>query len=203
MISAERTTLDPVQHHDQSQIGNVFPPCSIEEIQSEMPPSSQSISSISGTFTSGHISPLQATSPTLMSHVTSIGHSQCSTLIDRSTSAGGGSQSSLDNIRPVATTTVNSTGHSTSSITSPTIGETAGHSTRSPPRATKREEPSSIHDNSSSAHSSAKRPKKEEKDEKRQPKKRGIFPKQATNILRAWLFQNLTVSRIYDFKVIA
>lgn len=27
-----------------------------------------------------------------------------------------------------------------------------------------------------------------------QQKKRGIFPKQATNIMRAWLFQNLTVS---------
>ena len=25
-------------------------------------------------------------------------------------------------------------------------------------------------------------------------KKRGLFPKQATNILRAWLFQNLSVS---------
>jgi len=29
---------------------------------------------------------------------------------------------------------------------------------------------------------------------KPQQKKRGIFPKQATNIMRAWLFQNLTVS---------
>lgn len=29
---------------------------------------------------------------------------------------------------------------------------------------------------------------------KTQQKKRGIFPKQATNIMRAWLFQNLTVS---------
>lgn len=29
---------------------------------------------------------------------------------------------------------------------------------------------------------------------KKQPKKRGIFPKVATNIMRAWLFQHLTVS---------
>lgn len=34
-----------------------------------------------------------------------------------------------------------------------------------------------------------------DKDKKRQ-KKRGIFPKVATNIMRAWLFQHLTVS--YD-----
>jgi len=27
-------------------------------------------------------------------------------------------------------------------------------------------------------------------------KKRGIFPKPATNILRAWLFQNLAVSKL-------
>lgn len=30
---------------------------------------------------------------------------------------------------------------------------------------------------------------------KKNQKKRGIFPKVATNILRAWLFQHLTVSR--------
>ena len=30
---------------------------------------------------------------------------------------------------------------------------------------------------------------------KKNAKKRGIFPKVATNILRAWLFQHLTVSR--------
>ena len=29
-------------------------------------------------------------------------------------------------------------------------------------------------------------------------KKRGLFPKQATNILRAWLFQNLSVSERWD-----
>ena len=33
----------------------------------------------------------------------------------------------------------------------------------------------------------------DEHDKKRQ-KKRGIFPKVATNIMRAWLFQHLTVS---------
>lgn len=33
-----------------------------------------------------------------------------------------------------------------------------------------------------------------DKDKKRQ-KKRGIFPKVATNIMRAWLFQHLTVSQ--------
>lgn len=32
---------------------------------------------------------------------------------------------------------------------------------------------------------------------KKNQKKRGIFPKVATNILRAWLFQHLTVSHIY------
>lgn len=35
-----------------------------------------------------------------------------------------------------------------------------------------------------------------DKDKKRQ-KKRGIFPKVATNIMRAWLFQHLTVSSHY------
>lgn len=34
---------------------------------------------------------------------------------------------------------------------------------------------------------------------KKNQKKRGIFPKVATNILRAWLFQHLTV-RIYIMK---
>ncbi|KAG8124447.1 hypothetical protein E2320_019731 [Naja naja] len=34
-----------------------------------------------------------------------------------------------------------------------------------------------------------------DKDKKRH-KKRGIFPKVATNIMRAWLFQHLTVSEI-------
>ena len=34
-----------------------------------------------------------------------------------------------------------------------------------------------------------------DKDKKRQ-KKRGIFPKVATNIMRAWLFQHLTVSTL-------
>ena len=32
---------------------------------------------------------------------------------------------------------------------------------------------------------------------KRQQKKRGIFPKVATNIMRAWLFQHLSVSWTY------
>lgn len=30
-------------------------------------------------------------------------------------------------------------------------------------------------------------------DDRKAPKKRGIFPKVATNIMRAWLFQHLTV----------
>lgn len=34
---------------------------------------------------------------------------------------------------------------------------------------------------------------------KKNQKKRGIFPKVATNILRAWLFQHLTVSTILHF----
>lgn len=37
---------------------------------------------------------------------------------------------------------------------------------------------------------------KEKRD--RHNKKRGIFPKVATNIMRAWLFQHLTVSRVVD-----
>lgn len=32
-----------------------------------------------------------------------------------------------------------------------------------------------------------------EDSDKKPPKKRGIFPKVATNIMRAWLFQHLTV----------
>lgn len=36
-----------------------------------------------------------------------------------------------------------------------------------------------------------------DKDKKRQ-KKRGIFPKVATNIMRAWLFQHLTVRHFED-----
>lgn len=32
---------------------------------------------------------------------------------------------------------------------------------------------------------------------KKNQKKRGIFPKVATNILRAWLFQHLTVSLLH------
>jgi len=138
---------------------------------------------------------LQATSPTLMSQsqlglsVTSIGHG---TLLDRPVSL-----SSLDS-RPPITSTVNSL--LGNSIPTEKFSPEAG-TTRSPPRAPKRDEPSSHNsDNSSNAHSSAKRPKKEEKDEKRQPKKRGIFPKQATNILRAWLFQNLTVSFLFVSK---
>jgi len=35
----------------------------------------------------------------------------------------------------------------------------------------------------------------EESGKKNNQKKRGIFPKVATNILRAWLFQHLTVRR--------
>ena len=34
----------------------------------------------------------------------------------------------------------------------------------------------------------------EDEKEKRKQKKRGIFPKMATNIMKAWLFQHLTVS---------
>lgn len=74
-------------------------------------------------------------------------------------------------------------------------------SARSTPGSTsKRDE---LHDGpgSSGGHSTAKKAKRggsssDDKDDVkgRQPKKRGIFPKQATNILRAWLFQNLTVS---------
>jgi len=72
-------------------------------------------------------------------------------------------------------------------------------SSRSTPGSiSKRDE---LHDGpgSSGGHSTAKKAKRggsssDDKDDVkgRQPKKRGIFPKQATNILRAWLFQNLT-----------
>ncbi len=33
---------------------------------------------------------------------------------------------------------------------------------------------------------------------KKRQKKRGIFPKVATNIMRAWLFQHLTVSFLFN-----
>lgn len=36
---------------------------------------------------------------------------------------------------------------------------------------------------------------------KKNQKKRGIFPKVATNILRAWLFQHLTVSRVFHHLI--
>lgn len=36
---------------------------------------------------------------------------------------------------------------------------------------------------------------------KKNQKKRGIFPKVATNILRAWLFQHLTVSGSFFFRI--
>lgn len=36
---------------------------------------------------------------------------------------------------------------------------------------------------------------------KKNQKKRGIFPKVATNILRAWLFQHLTVSYSLVFRL--
>lgn len=36
---------------------------------------------------------------------------------------------------------------------------------------------------------------------KKNQKKRGIFPKVATNILRAWLFQHLTVSKVIVFYI--
>lgn len=40
----------------------------------------------------------------------------------------------------------------------------------------------------------------EDRNPKRQ-KKRGIFPKVATNIMRAWLFQHLTVSKHFLFHL--
>lgn len=36
---------------------------------------------------------------------------------------------------------------------------------------------------------------------KKNQKKRGIFPKVATNILRAWLFQHLTVGKIKIYNI--
>ena len=37
----------------------------------------------------------------------------------------------------------------------------------------------------------------ETKDTKVTQKKRGIFPKSATNIMKAWLFQHLTVGEVF------
>lgn len=37
---------------------------------------------------------------------------------------------------------------------------------------------------------------------KKNQKKRGIFPKVATNILRAWLFQHLTVSKLLSYTIL-
>ena len=41
----------------------------------------------------------------------------------------------------------------------------------------------------------------EEDQERRKQKKRGIFPKIATNIMKAWLFQHLTVSHISTLTI--
>jgi len=38
--------------------------------------------------------------------------------------------------------------------------------------------------------------------ERKNNKKRGIFPKVATNIMRAWLFQHLTVKHVSAFPII-
>ena len=209
-------------------MGSVFPQCSLEDLSATS--DIHNPSSIASSMT-GHISPLQATSPTLMSQslsgsisATAIGHG---TTIDRSTPVsnhpsplGVSSFSHLDTRPSIATTTASvnsimSGASSTSggiSVGGPPVEAqqqqqqrpSSSSNARSPPvRPTKREQDSSSSlpgdssrgdSSSSSGHPSAKRPKKEDKDEKRQPKKRGIFPKQATNILRAWLFQNLTVS---------
>lgn len=208
-------------------MGSVFPQCSLEDLSATS--DIHNPSSIASSMT-GHISPLQATSPTLMSQslsgsisATAIGHG---TTIDRSTPVsnhpsplGVTSFSHLDT-RPSISTTTASVNSIMSGASSTSGGISVGgppvepqqqqqrpsssSNARSPPvRPTKREQDSSSSmpgdssrgdSSSSSGHPSAKRPKKEDKDEKRQPKKRGIFPKQATNILRAWLFQNLTVS---------
>lgn len=37
---------------------------------------------------------------------------------------------------------------------------------------------------------------------KKRQKKRGIFPKVATNIMRAWLFQHLTVKILKKFQIL-
>lgn len=44
----------------------------------------------------------------------------------------------------------------------------------------------------------------EENDEhnKRRQKKRGIFPKAATSLMRAWLFQHLNVRKIYIYSIV-
>ena len=40
----------------------------------------------------------------------------------------------------------------------------------------------------------------EDDNDRRKQKKRGIFPKIATNIMKAWLFQHLTVSTALQSK---
>ena len=100
-----------------------------------------------------------------------------------------------NSINTSQTGTGSTTGSGSTEPTAPSITPIG----RSPTRPTKRENDHSVGD--SSGHSS-KRAKKEDKDDaKRQPKKRGIFPKQATNILRAWLFANLTVSLILLYEI--
>lgn len=42
----------------------------------------------------------------------------------------------------------------------------------------------------------------EDRANSKRQKKRGIFPKVATNIMRAWLFQHLTVSFIIFFSTV-
>ena len=203
---AERTSLEPISHHDsiERRIGSVFS-TNIDEIgQADL--SATPVTSISG----GHLSPLQASSPTLMptgSLASSIGHP---TSIERMTPvnpdsvrSGPTATSSYSSLE-TRTTPISVSSIIGNSVSSSETGNTTGTGTnqpssssitpigRSPTRPTKRENDHSVGD---SAGHSSKRPKKEEKeDAKRQPKKRGIFPKQATNILRAWLFANLTVS---------
>ena len=166
-----------------------FPSCSIEDMTSNRDYTELPTSSVSHSIT-GHISPLQtASSPTLMSQ-SQLGASSVTSIAR----IGHISEPNLINMGATRTAVTTATsGQNNNSLTS-TTGSTDSKSTiRSPgSRPAKREEPSSS--DSTSHHPSAKRTKKEDKDEKRQPKKRGIFPKQATNILRAWLFQNLTVS---------
>lgn len=120
------------------------------------------------------IATLHATSPSLLS---------TPSLVQSMTSHPPISSSTLSTLEPSPSTNslVTTTPPPTSSSTLVT------HSSSS---SRKRDSTSDSHDATSS---SSKRVKKEDKDDKKpQPKKRGIFPKQATNILRAWLFQNLT-----------
>jgi len=165
-VKTERTTLEPVNHEMGSHYGLQQ---NLTELGTDITPTSMS-----------QLSPIQAASPTLMSH-----QSQVSRDISRDTSTS--SSRPFDSVSKYEPNSDQNSARSTPGNSS-TVG--SGSSKRDELHG----EPSGSSGHGHSGHPTKKARKDSEKDDPkgRQPKKRGIFPKQATNILRAWLFQNLT-----------